>query len=159
MIDYRKIPIWWAVCCKESCTKRDGCLRYQAFLQCPREVTVWPMVMPHAETGGECEYFKAYERVQMARGLNHIYDDITDKHTKALIRSALTEYFGSKGSYYRHKDGERLMNPAMQADIIGIIRSFSEGAKVDFDDTFYAYDFTTMSENEFNPDRQEAPQQ
>lgn len=78
----------------------------------------------------------------MARGLNAIYKNVHEKYALAAIRSTLTSEIGSKGSYYRYKDGERLINPAMQQRIIDIVHRFAPGVEVSFDKSFEDYDFS-----------------
>ena len=78
----------------------------------------------------------------MARGFVGIYKQLKSRDARHDIRIALTDYFGSKGSYYRYKDGERLINPKLQQEIIDIVHRYDPDAEVCFDKTFEDYDFT-----------------
>ena len=114
MIDYKKIPDWWAVCPHSNCPMAETCLRQQACRQMPQEVKFWTCVLTHAQKDGECPYYLKYEKVMMAQGLNSIY-----------------------------KDGERLINPKLQQEIINIVHRYAPGVEVTFDKSYADYDFTT----------------
>ena len=60
------------------------------------------------------------------------------------IRIALTDYFGSKGSYYRYKDGERLLNPAQQQWILNLLARHQMTDGIQFDEYIDTYDFTAI---------------
>jgi len=80
----------------------------------------------------------------MAQGLNSIYKNVRARYARTSIRLALTSFLGSKGTYYRYKDGERLINPKLQQDIIDIVHRYAPEAEVTFDKLFEDYDFTTF---------------
>lgn len=79
----------------------------------------------------------------MAKGLNNIYNNVRARKTRSDIRISLTNFLGSKGTYYRYKDGERLINPKLQQDIIDIVHRYAPEEEVCFDHYFEDYDFTT----------------
>ena len=54
----------------------------------------------------------------------------------------MTDYLGSKGTYYRYKDGERLINPELQQWIQDLFRRYGVEEQVLFDEYFETYDFT-----------------
>lgn len=142
MIDYKKIPEWWAVCPNENCELAETCLRQQACRQIPHEITKWTSVLPHVKKDGCCKYFLKYEKVKMAKGLNSIYNNVRARYAKTAIRETLTAELGSKGTYYRYKDGDRLINPKLQQFIFDIVHRFSPESEVHFDEEFEDYDFT-----------------
>lgn len=143
-IDYKKIPDWWAVCPHQSCKMAETCLRQQACRQIPEKYKSWTCVLPHLWKDEGCERYLKYETVTMAQGLNRIYQNVREKYARSAIRVTLTTNFGSKGSYYRYKDGERLINPTMQQKIIEVVHRFAPDANVEFDKTFKDFDFTTL---------------
>ena len=143
MIDYKKIPDWWAVCPNSNCPLAETCLRQQACRQMPQEVRFWTCVLTHAQKDGECPYYLKYEKVMMAQGLNSIYKNVRAREARSKIRVTLTDYLGSKGTYYRYKDGERLINPKLQQEIINIVHRYAPGVEVTFDKLYADYDFTT----------------
>lgn len=143
MIDYKKIPSWWAVCPNSNCPLAETCLRQQACRQLPEKVIYWTCVLPHVQKGSACKYFLKYEKVAMAKGLNNIYNNVRARKTRSDIRIALTSFLGSKGTYYRYKDGERLINPKLQQEIIDIVHRYAPEEEICFDHYFEDYDFTT----------------
>ena len=98
--------------------------------------------MPTAIGDGECKLFRGAEKVEMAKGLHAIYSDIASKRARSCIRKHLTEFLGSKGTYYRYMDGERLLSPRLQQEIREIIHLYAPEAEGRFDDTFTDHDFT-----------------
>lgn len=78
----------------------------------------------------------------MARGLNRLYKEVHDAHTRHEIRLTLTAHFGSKGSYYRYKDGERWLNPEQQRVILDLVHVCGGEVEDIFDEYADTYDFT-----------------
>ena len=78
----------------------------------------------------------------MARGMSQLYDKVREVSVRKQIRLALTDHLGSKGTYYRYKDGERLITPALQQWIQDLFRRYGIEGKVTFDEYLEAYDFT-----------------
>lgn len=142
-VNYEEIAAGWAFCQHAGCPKSGECLRYQACLSAPAEVTRWLCVLPSALKDGECQYFRKAEKMRMAKGLNGILGSVSDRQKRHNIRMALTELLGSKGTYYRYKNGERWMNPALQRAIGERLRQLGYEQEVTFDDYAEAYDFTT----------------
>ena len=144
MIDFSKIPEWWAVCPGYYCPKRDECLRYMAFVQSPKALTRWKCVLPQALDDGECYSYQKVEKVRMAYGFHGLMDKIKGRDAKHDIRIALTDHFGSKGSYYRYKDGERMLSPEEQQKIESIMRRNGFEGDIAFDKYEESYDFTRI---------------
>lgn len=142
MIDYKKIPDWWAVCPNENCELAETCLRQQTCRNMPPNITRWTSILPHAQKGRDCKYFQKYEKVTMAQGLNKIYNNVRARYARSAIRETLTAELGSKGTYYRYKDGERLIGPTLQKMIIDIVHRYAPDVEVHFDVEFEAYDYT-----------------
>ena len=80
----------------------------------------------------------------MAQGIAAVYKNVQYREVRTQIRLALTAHLGSKGTYYRYKDGERLINPKLQQEIIDIVHRIAPGVEVNFDKTFEDYDFTNI---------------
>ncbi len=104
----------------------------------------WECVLPNAVGDKDCEFFQSAEKVQMARSLNTVYSQLDDRKVRSAIRQMLTSFFGSKGSYYRYKNGERTMNPQMQQQVCDIVHWYAPEAEVSFDESFEAYDFSVI---------------
>lgn len=141
MIDFHDIPEWWAVCMNDSCPMADGCLRRQACNAAPENVTQWRCVLPNAQHGGECRYYVKEEKIRMARGFRSLFDGMSSRDARHDLRLKLSEYFGSKGAYYRHKNGERLITPEQQHQIEALVEQYGYSAETIFDEFVDAYDF------------------
>ena len=142
MINFDDIPDWWALCPNDDCPLAGDCLRRQACKEAPADVTRWMCVMPGVARGGACPYYQKAEPVKMARGMNRIYEGVSDPRVRSKLRLAITAHLGSRGSYYRYKDGERLINPELQQWIADLFRSNGVNAEPQYDEVFEAYDFT-----------------
>ena len=142
MFDYKKIPDWWAFCPKSDCKMAETCLRHQVCKHVPEKYTRWLCIRPHAIKEDDCKYYLKTEKVTMAQGIASIYKNVKSREARSSIRFALTSHLGSKGTYYRYKDGERLINPKLQQEIVDIVHRYEPGIEVCFDKTFEDYDFT-----------------
>lgn len=101
-------------------------------------------VLPNAMKDGKCHFYQKAEKVRMAQGFASIYKNVKSREACTQIRYRLTGHLGSKGTYYRYKDGERLINPQLQQEIIDIVHQYAPGVEVHFDKTFEDYDFTRL---------------
>lgn len=144
MINFKEIPAWWAVCQNGQCPMAEGCLRYLAYRTLPAEMTKWPCVLPNALKDGQCMYYQKPERVKMARGFGDLYNKVRDRHARHIVRLRLTEYLGSKGTYYRYQHGERLLTPEQQQWIQELIKTYGNGDEVDFRSFIEEYDFQKL---------------
>jgi len=144
MIDFEKIPAWWPICSNSECQHAEKCLRHIAFTQVPPTVKHWSCVLPTAMKDGECEYFQKGEKVQMARGFKELFANIKNKYARHELRMQLTDYFGSKGSYYRYRDGERWLNPKLQQMIADRMKQLGIEEAPVFDEYYELYDFTNV---------------
>ena len=80
----------------------------------------------------------------MACGFAKLWGQLRSRDARHDIRMALTEYFGSKGSYYRHKDGERLLTPRQQEEVERIIHNNGYAGEVVFDSYSERYDYSGL---------------
>lgn len=122
----------------------ETCLRHQVCLQVPKKYKKWTCVLANAIINGKCSYYQKAEKVTMAQGIAAIYQNVQSREARSKIRYSLTAFLGSKGTYYRYKDGERLINPQLQQDIIDIVHQYAPDVEVGFDKTFEDYDFTRL---------------
>ena len=133
-IDFKKIPEWWALCPNAQCTMSGQCLRHQVYLQVPAHIKEWSCVLPQNVSEEQCEFFQKAEQVRIARGFKGIWKQIHSRDARHDIRMALTAYFGSKGSYYRYRDGERTITPEQQQHILDILRRMGYHGDASFDE-------------------------
>lgn len=144
MIDVKEIPAWWAICQNRECKRADECLRYQAFRSMPKEVGSWKCILPKVEEDGTCRQYRKAEQTMLARGFKKMYASITSRDARHDIRMALTDYFGSKGSYYRYRDGERILNAEQQQWIIKLLSRYGMDGEGCFDEYLAGYDFSKV---------------
>ena len=142
MFDFNKIPDWWALCPNSDCEMAKTCLRHQVCLQVPQKYKLWTCVLPNAIEDGKCRFYRKAAKVTMAQGIAAVYKNVQSREARSQIRYGLTAHLGSKGTYYRYKDGERLIGPRLQQEIIDIVHQYAPGVEVSFDKTFEDYDFT-----------------
>ena len=147
MTDFDQIPEWWPLCGNSQCGRAGECLRHIAFVEVPEKITRWPCVLPTAMKNGECSYFQKAEKVRMARGFKNLFRNIGNKYAQHEIREELTDYFKSKGTYYRYRDGERLLNPELQQMIAKIMQKHGVDDAPVFDEYCESYDYTKLCAN------------
>ena len=145
MIDFNEIPEWWPLCPGYECEQKGECLRYAAFRQAPARLTCWKCVLPctHGENG--CPYYQKAEKTVIARGFSQIYNQIDSRDGRYNFREVLTNYFGSKGSYYRYKDGVKPLNAEHQQKIRSVLQRYAPDVEAVFDETEMTYDFTRIT--------------
>lgn len=144
MVDFNKIPDWWPLCPGFDCPQKETCLRHVAYTQAPQGVTRWTCVLPQALTDGTCSYYRKDERVLMARGFSKLFDQLHSRDLRHDIRIALTDYFNSKGSYYRYRNGEQLLSPEQQQEVRRIVSQKGFDDDFDFDEYIECFDFTSL---------------
>lgn len=144
MIDIKEIPAWWAICQNRECKMAEECLRYHAYRSMPKEVDCWKCVLPRVDEGGACRQYRKAEKVMLARGFKKMYASITSRDARHDIRIALTNYFGSKGSYYRYRDGERVLDAEQQRWIKVLLSRYGMDTEGCFDEYLTGYDFSKV---------------
>ena len=144
MMDIQEIPDWWALCPGYGCEKAEDCLRNMAFRDVRKGTTRWMCVLPEAMKDGECSYVQSKEKVRMACGFHELCRRIHGRDARHLIRMELTERFGSKGSYYRYKDGDRLLTPELQEMVSQVFRRHGFKGEIVFDKYFESYNYTMV---------------
>lgn len=141
MVDFKQIPEWWPLCGNSQCSRAQECMRHVAYTQAPQGVTRWLCLLPTAVKDGECRFFQKNEMVMMARGFSNMLKSVASLDARHGIRMELTKYFGSKGSYYRYRNGERWMNPAQQQAVADVLHRHGVEAASLFDEYQEAYDY------------------
>lgn len=141
-IEENRVPEWWAVCQNDACPMSDGCLRRLACKEMLGNTTRWMSVLPSALKDGKCRYFQKAEKVTMVRGMKALFNSISNPKVRHQLRVDLTYYFGSKGSFYRYKDGERWINPQLQQLIANWLKGYGCNQEPVFDEYTEGYDFT-----------------
>ena len=62
-LEWGMVPAGWALCFNPNCPLRDTCLRYQAGLLVPQDVTVARCVTPRAVANGQIDHAQLFDGV------------------------------------------------------------------------------------------------
>ena len=140
--DFSQKPNGWALCYIAECSRRHECMRYQVCKQAAtvgmnQSVCILPTVMNRAE----CPYFAPIQIVRAAAGFSRIFAEVKEKH-HAAMRRELAAYLGTGGSFYRYRNGQRLLMPEQQEWIKRLFQRYGYTAGVVFDDYKDVYRFT-----------------
>ena len=101
----------------------------------------WMCLMPNVLKNGKCKYFRKTELVIMAKGFQKLFSQMESRDLRHAFRTQLTDYLGSKGTYYRYKDGERLLNSEQQEWIVRLLRKHGYEKDVLFDKYVETYNY------------------
>ena len=138
----QEIPRDWAICPNEKCPRSGECLRHQAYRVTDGKTTEWYCVLPQALQGdGSCAHYKPVERVTIAWGFVGINEMLRSRDARHDVRLQLTDYFGSRGSYYRARDGVRALSPEEQQYIRDLVARYGYDKGVEFDRYEEKFDF------------------
>ena len=129
---WKDVPSGWALCFNQSCPLHEHCLRFQAGVLAPSDLTVSRCVTPRALTGERCKVYASMEPTKMARGFTTIYQKVL-KRDYTSLRKFMTNLLSGKRYYYEYKRGERLLSPEQQSDIRELFASFGYKDSVQFD--------------------------
>ncbi len=129
---WKDVPSGWALCFNQSCPLHEHCLRYQAGVLAPPDLTVTRCVTPRVLTGERCKVYASMEPVKMARGFSTIYQNVL-KRDYTSLRKFMTSLLSGKRYYYEYKRGERSLSPEQQSDIRQLFGSFGYKDSVRFD--------------------------
>jgi hypothetical protein len=129
---WKDVPSGWALCFNQSCPLHEHCLRFQAGVLAPSDLTVTRCVTPRVLTGERCKVFTSMEPTKMARGFTTIYQKVL-KRDYTSLRKFMTNLLSGKRYYYEYKRGERLLSPEQQSDIRELFASFGYKDSVQFD--------------------------
>ena len=76
-----------------------------------------------------------------AWGFDTLFVDVKQRDASPL-RSAIKDYLGGNGTYYRYHNGERLLTPEQQDHILGLFRQRGYTDNLRFDGYRDVYDFS-----------------
>lgn len=144
-LEWEIVPIGWAVCFNEECTRRNDCLRFQAGRLVPSDLCSARCVLPSAWKGAECKMFSSMKMEMYAWGFAGIYDKVLKKDF-TLMRKQLTMSLQNKGYYYRYKRGELPLSPRQQQIIQDLFEAFGYDRHVKFDKMEMRYVFQAARE-------------
>ena len=130
--DFKQVPYNWPLCYLSECGRKEECLRYQVTPCVPKHVTNYPCMLPTVLKQEQCRYFHALRKVRAAAGFRNIVSELKEKDLHS-IRMEITVYLGSKTTYYRYKNGEKLLMPRQQERIKKILLRHGYPDEIRFD--------------------------
>jgi hypothetical protein len=139
--DFRQVPEWWALCFLAECPRIGECLRYQVGQVAPEKMTKGCCVMPSVLKQAKCPHFHPIVTVRAAVGFTHIFDEVKERH-HADMRAKIAEYLGGGGTYYRYRNGTKLLMPEQQQWIRNLFKRYGYQEDIEFDNyrTVYRFD-------------------
>ncbi|MBQ6065057.1 MAG: hypothetical protein IJK87_15745 [Prevotella sp.] len=139
--DFDSVPSGYALCFNNSCPLSDQCLRHLAGEHVPTQLTRGASVYPNAYANGKCKHFKQVRIVNAARGFGDILANVRRNDYPAM-RQRLLKCVGTGGTFYRYRNGERLLMPEQQDAIRKVFRDFGYDDNVQFNGYVTVYDFS-----------------
>lgn len=138
---YDLVPASWPVCFVDNCPLAESCLSHLAGLHLPDDLTIGPAIYPTALRDGKCGHYKKIRKIQAAWGFDTLFTDVKQRDA-APLRSAIKNYLGGNGTYYRYHNGERLLTPEQQEHILALFRQCGYSENLHFDGYREVYDFS-----------------
>lgn len=135
------VPASWPVCFVADCPLADSCLHHLVALHLPEELTWGPAVYPTALHDGRCSHYKEIRKIRAAWGFDTLFADVKQRDATPL-RTAIKDYLGGNGTYYRYNNGERLLSPKQQDHILALFRQRGYTDNLRFDGYRDVYDFS-----------------
>lgn len=141
-LTFRDAPWGYALCFNHDCSLHDKCMHYHIGTQVPDNRTSGPAIYPSAWKDGQCRHFTKTEKVQFAWGFDGLYKNLSG-YMVSVARKSLREHLGRGASaYYRIHNGEKLLSPAQQQEILDFMAQFGSTDSLQFDHYVEQYDFT-----------------
>ena len=139
-LDFSMVPYKWALCCLSECSLQEKCMRYQMCLLAPDDITTSFCVLPTVMKQEKCPYFHPIEIVHAAAGFRGIFSEVKERH-HADMRAEMAEFLGGGGTFYRYRNGERLLMPEQQEWIKDMFRRYGYTEEIVFDEYKDVYRF------------------
>ncbi len=140
-IQASQIPHNYALCLNHRCSKKDNCLRqlaYQAYPDTQDECTIInPKQLSEATDG--CRHYRSCTKVSYGQGMKNMLNNLPHQQTKSLAH-ALASHF-STSTYYRMRNGERLISPTEQTEIETLMKQCSIPTPQSYDNYVSEYDW------------------
>ena len=137
----KDIPWGYPLCFNSGCADKDRCMHYQAWLVMPKDRNSGTAVYPTAWEDGPCRCFCEKKLVEKAWGFTRLYDNVP-RGQRALARQCVHALFGGgNGPYYRVHNGERMLWPKKQEEILALLAKFGSIEGIKFDHYVTDWDF------------------
>jgi len=139
---FKDAPWGYPLCFNEGCAMREKCMHYYMGQQAPPTMTKGTAIYPSALDNGQCKHFAEICKVDFAWGFNGLFKNVP-KEEVSKVRKALRNYLShGVSTYYRYHNGEKLLSPARQKEIMDFIAQFGSTEGLSFDNYITKYDFT-----------------
>jgi|UPI00068C9B0E hypothetical protein len=127
------IPWGYPRCFNGECADKEKCMHHQAGLLLAEGHYYGPAVYPIAWQEGHCHCFCEKKLIEKAWGFKKLYNNVP-KYLRAEARKSVHSYLGSgMSAYYRIHNGEKMLSPRQQEDIISIIAQYGNTDGIRFD--------------------------
>jgi len=141
-LTFKDAPRDYTLCFNHDCELCKKCMHYHMGRLAPDNLTRGKAIYPSALKNGNCPHFAVKRKVKFAWGFNGLYKNLTPEEA-SVARSALRSYLGSGVSaYYRIHNGEKLISPARQKEILDFMSKYIKTRGLRFDHYVLQYDFT-----------------
>lgn len=141
-LTFSDAPRDYALCFNKACAACEKCMHFYMGKLAPERITKGSAIYPSALKDGQCQHFAETDEVQFAWGFNGIFRNIPNERV-SKVRKALRNYLSNGAStYYRYHNGEKLLSPARQKEIIDFIAQYGSTEGLRFDNYVTAYNFT-----------------
>ena len=141
-LTFEDAPHGYALCFNHNCKLHEVCMHYYMGTMAPADKTSGAAIYPMAWKDGTCRHFAKTEKVDFAWGFNGLYKHLSGQ-AQTQARMALRARMGHGASaYYRVHNGEKLLSPARQQEIIELVSEYGQVDERPFDHYVTQYNFT-----------------
>ena len=136
----KDIPGGYALCFNSECDNKEKCMHYQAQLVA-EERDKGSAVYPAAWKDGKCRCYSEKKLVKKAWGFSLLYRNLPT-YLRAEARRSVSALFGQgNGQYYRAHNGEIMVSPKRQKEIMEVLAKFGSTEGIKFDHYVTVWDF------------------
>ena len=141
-LSFYDAPMGYPLCFNNDCALRGQCMHYHMGQLAPEQLTTGPAIYPAAWKNGVCSHFASTEKVRFAWGFDGLFKNLPQRKANEA-RRALRQFFSSgMSTYYRFHNGERLLSPARQREILDFMAQYGNTDEMQFDHYVEQYDFS-----------------
>ena len=130
-LTFDMLPPSWTFCFLAGCPHAEQCLRHITTRLIPNDKISGSAVYPTVLKNPKCPYFKAAGKIHAAYGFDTLFENVKSKDEKYL-RDSIKDYLGGHGTYYRYRNGEKLLTPEQQQWIIDLFRRYGYTKNLQF---------------------------
>lgn len=140
-LQFQDVPNWYALCFLTDCPQAGDCLRHRAATLAPATLTRAVCVTPQARRDGPCRHFSSCGLRPRARGFQRGFLRLKSRDARYELRQELTRFFGSTGSFYRYRQGRRMLDEMQRRHVVECFGRYGLGADDVFDEQWMGHHF------------------